>query len=164
MWVWVHQCVLGPQQPVPHHTFNVYHMLPRSPPHTQVDLQWQLSQITGGLVLDPLPGSLLHLPHGDHSWAEGCYEEVPERYEGAGVLKEVDVSLEMEDSGIPRMFVGAAELPCPCAPVQPWSAIVSLLFCVRVPQSSCGSWVGPEICPVGHCCTLTLSSQLWASP
>lgn len=58
----------------------MYHVLSRSPPHTQVELQWQLSQITGGLVLDPLPGPLLHLPHGDHPWAEGCHEEVPERY------------------------------------------------------------------------------------
>lgn len=67
-------------------TALIYHVLPRSLPHTQVELQWQLSQIPGGLVLDPLPGPLLHLPHGDYPWAEGRHEEVPERYEGAGVV------------------------------------------------------------------------------
>lgn len=108
----------------------MYHVLPRSPPHAQVELQWQLSQITGGLLLDPLPGPLLHLPHGDHPGAEGRHEEVPERYEGPGVVKEGDASLEMEESGIPKMFVGAAE---PFVPVsvsslgQPSSPCCSLL-------------------------------------
>lgn len=59
---------------------------------------------------------------------------MPERYEDVGVVKESDTSLEMVESGIPRMFVGAAEPPCPCARVQPWSAIVSLLFRLGFPN------------------------------
>lgn len=75
---------LCPPPPPPMHCVP-----PRCPPHAQVELQRQLSQVTGGLVLDPLPGPLLHLPYGDHPGTEGCHEEVPERYgEGAVMARE----------------------------------------------------------------------------
>ena len=88
-----------------------HHVLPRCPPHAQVELQRQLSQIAGGLVLDPLPGPLLHLPHGDHPGAEGCHEEVPERYGEAVVVEGGDPLLEMEEGGVSRMPMGAVEHP-----------------------------------------------------
>lgn len=89
---------------------------------------------------------------------------MPERYERAGVVKESDAPLEMEASGIPRMFVGAEERPYTCAHVQPWSAIVSLLLHVGFCQSLCSSRVGPQLCPLRHCCSLAQSSQFWALP
>lgn len=83
--------------------------------------------------------------------------------EGVGVVKEGDASLEMVESGIPRMFVGAAEPPCPCARVQPWSAIASLLFHLGFPNHHVvHGWVLNFV--LLDCCSLTQSSQFWAPP
>lgn len=154
---WVLQYAVGPPRPVPPQAPPMHRVPRRCRPPAQVELQRQLSQIAGGLVLDPFPGSLLHLPHGDHPGAEGCHEEVPERYRGAVVA---------EGGDIPRMgspgclwVQQSTHVPVPV----PMSS-GHLLLCVGVPQLLHGSWVVPQLCPLGYCCSLAPSCELWALP
>lgn len=108
----------------------------RSPPHAQVELQRQLPQVAGGLILDPLQGPLLHLPHGDHPGAEGCNAEVPERY---GEAVGGDGKRMEEDMTPCYLWIQQNTFkwsPCPCCqgPALVSHHVSSVLLCVGFPM------------------------------